>query len=310
VKGSGSCPVCQYPTTDIRERDYGERLNVDCPRCGPFQITGTAAAMAEKREQSPLLSAWIREKSESRQRPPTISSDNIDSVAASFPEYSVADKLLLLLAALGRRSKYPGCPVPILPDRDYSICWARNESELIFYITTLEERGLVTDIDGHERPLDQHDLNLVVTSAGWHEIDALSRTSAHSNQAFVAMSFSSELQGPYDSAIAPAIREAGYRAYRVDAEPHLDRIDVKIMAEIRLSRFLVADVTEQKKGVYFEAGYALGLGLPVIWSVRKDDLANVHFDTRQYNHIVWETSEELRDRLRDFVIALIGARGN
>lgn len=305
---SNACPVCQYPATEIRESDYGERLNVDCPRCGPFQITGTAAAMSEKRELTPLLSAWIREKSESRQRPPIISSENIDSVATSFPEYSVADKLTLLLAALGRRSKHPGYPVAILPDRDYSICWARNESELIFYITTLEERGLVTDSDGHERPLDQRYLNLVVSSAGWHEIDALSRTSAHSNQAFVAMSFSSELQGLYGSAIAPAIQEAGYRAYRVDAEPHLDRIDVKIMAEIRQSRFLVADVTEQKKGVYFEAGYALGLGLPVIWSVRKDDLANVHFDTRQYNHIVWETSEELRDRLHDFVIALIGER--
>ena len=33
------------------------------------------------------------------------------------------------------------------------------------------------------------------------------------------------------------------------------------MAEIRRSRFVVADYTGQVNGVYFEAGFALGLGL-------------------------------------------------
>jgi nucleoside 2-deoxyribosyltransferase len=68
----------------------------------------------------------------------------------------------------------------------------------------------------------------------------------------------------------------------------------------------LADVTEQKRGVYVEAGYALGLGLPVIWCVRKDELGKVHFDTRQYNHIMWETTDELETRLFDFICAIIG----
>jgi len=81
---------------------------------------------------------------------------------------------------------------------------------------------------------------------------------------------------------------------------------LKIVTEIKNSRFLVADVTLQRPGVYFEAGYALGLGLPVFWCVRSDDLKNVHFDTRQYNHIVWETEQQLADQLYLFVTALIG----
>jgi len=100
--------------------------------------------------------------------------------------------------------------------------------------------------------------------------------------------------------------EAGYKPYRVDAEPHSDRIDVKIISEIKNSRFVVADVTEQKHGVYFEAGYALGLGLPVIWCVRKTDLDKVHFDTRQYNHIVWESTDDLENQLFNFICAIIG----
>ena len=78
------------------------------------------------------------------------------------------------------------------------------------------------------------------------------------------------------------------------------------MAEIKNSRFLVADVTGQRQGVYFEAGYAIGLGLPVIWSVHENDLENVHFDTRQYNHIVWNTADDLQGQLFNRVSAVIG----
>ena len=94
----------------------------------------------------------------------------------------------------------------------------------------------------------------------------------------------------------------------MDAEPHIERIDTKIVTEIRNSRFLVADVTLQRPGVYFEAGYALGLGLPVFWCVRNDDLKNVHFDTRQYNHIVWDNAQHLAEQLHLFVTAIIGKR--
>jgi nucleoside 2-deoxyribosyltransferase len=72
------------------------------------------------------------------------------------------------------------------------------------------------------------------------------------------------------------------------------------------SRFLIADFTEQRPGVYFEAGFAIGLGLPVFWFVRKDDLDNVHFDTHQYNHIMWEIKESLAQQIELFVTAVLG----
>ncbi|MGD0826704.1 MAG: hypothetical protein ABSA09_01275 [Desulfobaccales bacterium] len=110
----------------------------------------------------------------------------------------------------------------------------------------------------------------------------------------------------WEGPINNAIKKAGYKPYRIDAEPHNDRIDAKIISEIKNSRFVIADVTEQKRGVYFEAGFALGLGLTVIWCVREGDLENVHFDTRQYNHIVWEDLDDLENKLFDFIGAIIG----
>jgi nucleoside 2-deoxyribosyltransferase len=106
----------------------------------------------------------------------------------------------------------------------------------------------------------------------------------------------------------PAILKAGYTPYRVDEDAHSENIIFKIMAEIKDSRFVVADLTEQNGGVYFEAGYAMGLGLPVIWSIRKDDVDNVHFDTAQYNQIRWDSAEELREGLFDYISAIIGKR--
>ena len=78
------------------------------------------------------------------------------------------------------------------------------------------------------------------------------------------------------------------------------------VTEITNSRFVLADVTNQRPGVYFEAGYAMGLGLPVIWSVREDDLRNAHFDTRQYNHIVWKDADDLEQQFYNRVSAVIG----
>ena len=50
----------------------------------------------------------------------------------------------------------------------------------------------------------------------------------------------------------------------------------------------------------------MGLGLPVFWACRKDDMANLHFDIRQYNCIDWENDAELEARLRRRIEAVVG----
>lgn len=78
----------------------------------------------------------------------------------------------------------------------------------------------------------------------------------------------------------------------------LEKICDKIQVDIKKSRIVIADVTENNSGVYYEAGFAQGLGIPVIWTCRKDKISEVHFDTRQYNHILWESKEELYEKLK------------
>src|SRR5690606_12537652 len=93
------------------------------------------------------------------------------------------------------------------------------------------------------------------------------------------------------------ILEAGYDPVRVDRVEHINRIDDEILRQINASRFVVADFTGHRGGVYFEAGYALGKGIPVFWTCRESDMAHLHFDIRQFNCIDWEAPPELAGRL-------------
>ena len=149
-----------------------------------------------------------------------------------------------------------------------------------------------------------------ITVSGYSHLASLERSSLDSSKAFVAMWFDDSMTELWENGIRAAIVDAGYQAMRVDQKEHVNKIDDEIIAEIRRSRFVVADFTHgsdgSRGGVYYEAGFAHGLDLPVIFTCRQDVLGQVHFDTRQYNHIVWKTPEELRDKLSKRIAAVIG----
>ncbi len=301
------CPVCKIEEgVTCNGTDLGRSLFYKCERCGKYSITSTAKSMVASRSLM-SLSSWIREKNDLGIEPPNISSDLIKQVPDLIPNYSPSQKQLILLRKLEKKTEYPGQKVTIHPHFDFTISWASNEKELIYYILSLIDRNLIKLAKAEEID-DVFPFDVEITSLGWDFLDEHAKPSVMSDQAFVAMSFSPALKSAWEKGFREAIKYAGFKAYRVDDEPHNERIDVKIMAEIKNSLFLISDVTEQKQGVYFEAGYAIGLGIPVIWTVRKDELAKVHFDTRQYCHIVWESEEDLKKQLYNFICAIIGKR--
>jgi hypothetical protein len=186
---------------------------------------------------------------------------------------------------------------------------AVSERELRGLLSTLMSEGLI-----------ENHLGLRLTGRGFSRIDDLDSAGANTDQAFVAMWFSDEMNNVFENGIVPALESVGYKAFRIDKKEHANKIDDEIIAEIRRSRFLVADFTcgtvngesgsigVPRGGVYYEAGFAQGLGMPVIWTVRQDQIGLVHFDTRQFNHIAWTDAEDLRIRLSRRVAAVLGDR--
>jgi len=137
-----------------------------------------------------------------------------------------------------------------------------------------------------------------ITIAGWQRLDELRATRPSSLQAFVAMWFTPEMNDAWLSGFKPGIEDSKrFHALRIDKKEHNNKIDDEIVAEIRRSGLLVADFTGDRGGVYFEAGLAQGIGLPVIWTCREEWFNKVHFDTRQYSHIVWREPKDLRESL-------------
>jgi len=137
-----------------------------------------------------------------------------------------------------------------------------------------------------------------ISPKGWAYIDSLRRGNPQSQTGFIAMWFDPSMN-ELRRFLASAIQNAGFEPLRIDQKQHNNKIDDEIVAAIRRSKFLVADLTNHRGGVYFEAGFAMGLSLPVIWTCRHDYLKETHFDTRQYNFIVWT-----EDRLPDLEKAL------
>src|SRR5262249_38445874 len=125
----------------------------------------------------------------------------------------------------------------------------------------------------------------------------------------VAMSFHPSLKSAYVEGIEPGFRSAGYIGGRVDQIPHNDNITNRILAGIRAAQFVIPDFTLQPPGVFYQAGFAEGLGRPVIRTCRAKDLKKLHFDTRQFFHLKWETPAELRVALADHIRSTIGGPG-
>lgn len=300
------CPICKLSGKEVAIRVKEDRDLVDCPRCGNYGISGSASATAAHSSADFLMSAWLRGQAEAGSARPMVSTSTLSDVPKTLPKYKISEKQLLLLRALERKTEIAGKSVQINPEYDFTLAWCSTEGEFLFLLQALLDRGLLRVADVIRGLEESFFHDVTITAAGWEYLEERERPSVLSNQVFVAMSFADELRPAWENGIYLALKRARFNPYRIDASPHIDRIDAKIIAEIKNSRFLVADVTQQRPGVYFEAGYANGLGIPVFWSVRADDLKNVHFDTRQYNHIVWDTESTLAEKLYDFVSAIVG----
>lgn len=120
---------------------------------------------------------------------------------------------------------------------------------------------------------------------------------------FVAMSFDDDLKAVRKS-ISKVIKDEGLTPMLIDSKEHNNQIVPEIFSEIDKAKFVIADLTHHKTGVYYEAGYAKGMGKEVIFTCRKEDFENRHFDVAQTNTIVWETPDELSERLANRIEAM------
>jgi hypothetical protein len=232
------------------------------------------------------MSFWCRQRQLDGRDRPSLHTHSVREIVAQLPSPRVSSKPDLLLVALSKLHPKIGQSLTLSWETDYPLACAEPGGEIRFHFRALKERGYITG-EG----------NASITLPGWERIEQLENDPSMSTTAFVALRFTDDMLAAYREAFAPAIEKAGFQPTLANNPPHNDKIDAKIMTEIKRSRFVVADSTGRNAGVYFEAGYAIGLARPVIWTCRAENEVDMHFDTRQYNHILWKSIEDLREQL-------------
>jgi nucleoside 2-deoxyribosyltransferase len=292
---SDPCEVCELekqhttiePSGDIRYR---------CGHCGTYDLPPRTHRPEGRSDRKVQMAGFIRSQNDA-QIIPRLTDDTVREVAR-MPIPRLRERVNRALVFLARSSPAgqaranPGDPE--LLARTY--CASETEFRNLIFEHLVDE-GMLQRAEAAGK--------MVLSPKGYLAADDLEYQKVNSAQGFVAMSFDPKMNSAWTDGFYRGIEAAGYYPLRMDHKEHINGISDEIMSEIRRSKFVVADYTDQNNGVYFEAGFALGLGIPVIPTCREGQVKRLHFDIRHINTLKWKNPEQLRDDLARRISAVI-----
>jgi nucleoside 2-deoxyribosyltransferase len=300
------CPLCKQHPIASTPTTKPPGLEVNCEWCGIYWIEMSLIDPCKQKYAAKTwkVAAYVREKTSmgldvalfARQDQIPTDAPNgavgFEQAIESFPK-SVAERFDRILLNLERATSHLGAPVKI-EQGSQALMMAQNFEEISFVLSSMTELGYLAGYNSITP------FNARITAKGLERVADLQRGhfAPLSKQAFVAMSFDKKMSEAWQQGLKLGIEDCGYTAIRMDAIEHNGDICEVMLAEIRKSKFIVADFTDHKHGVYFEAGFMMGLGRAVIFTCREDEFEKAHFDTNHYNHITWQTTGELREKLK------------
>ena len=193
-----------------------------------------------------------------------------------------------------------------LPPEFYAVIGAANPDFAARLALELCDRGALTGADASSGGGAEL-LDISLTLDGWKQYEAEKRGQVAGNYGFIAMQFNNPVLDPFvENTVKPAVREGiGYNLVDMRNVARAGIIDNIMRAQIRDSAFVIVDLTHDNSGAYWEAGYAEGLGKPVIYICEKSKFeeAKTHFDTNHCTTVLW-SEEEANDFRQELVATL------
>lgn len=285
------CFVCGAFLNHPTKYQSDDAWTIDCPVCGHFVLTDTAKVMMdtwfsdeEGEKKRPLISHYINRRQQGV-RLPLISSDQFKEQFKEAALPSVFEQADNLLRWLGDNTEDPGRGVDIRYEALVGVVGSVSEHGIKYCLKALEQKALV-GLHSHAQGS-----NVRLTFAGWEHYGEIKRGSVSGTKAFMAMKFDDPVLDPIlEQHFRPAVAATGFKLFRLDDEPRAGLIDDRLRLEIKSSRFLISDLTHENAGAYWEAGYAEGLGKPVIYTCEasKFEEHKTHFDTNHHLTVVWD----------------------
>lgn len=262
------CPNCG--TYDLAQEFYEDFLHNSRSDLTPKDLATISYSIRSQQPNQPLLvEKWANQTLRNTALP--TASEQLDN----------------LILYLGNQLSGPGETVNIEPFELTTELGSISESATSWNIQGALKENLIEGI-----PTLQSFLNVTLTYAGWKRFADIQNEATNSKKAFMAMKFGDpEMDRVFHECLKPAAAQAGFTLSKLNDEPRAGLIDDRLRLEIRTSRFVIADLSHGNNGAYWEAGYAEGLGRPVIYTCKESVFLNPHskphFDTNHYLCIQW-----------------------
>ena len=299
------CPICNTETNQWKECPGGRDGNeYDCPNCGEYSISRTTLSGIEglgEKARTVLSHAVWKNQEKVGKRYEVLTGHLKEAKNGELP--NPAEQLDCILLFYGKKQKGAvGKLIKVSREHLRAKIGAISTEDVGAIFKYAVKEGL---IEQEGSPLECRGK---LTLRGWKHYAELKRGQTESRTAFMAMDFNNpEVGNIVDKVFKQAVEETGFKLKRLDDNAPAGLIDNRLRVEIRMCRFLIVDLTDENRGAYWEAGYAEGLGKPVIYTCSKayfDDGKKIHFDTNHHHTILWDpeqpekAAEDLKSTIR------------
>ena len=319
------CTICKDFMASINE-DFDKNIfKIECKTCGTFYCSYEYGKDYGKDKSTYLLQGAIREKNLQGIKPFFCTKDSEIIKSESFgtlnpisektflksiniPKTPIEKINKLLLNLANKTEDDYGKTQRINYEKDFPLIYAKNNDEIIFLLESIEEKGFMKD--DSSRYSNQYEFQLSLKA--WEKIEELKSINLESKQGFVACWFHDK-HDKYREAIEKGIKNTGFKPHSIKNKDYPDTILEKAVGEIRKSRFVVVDLTEQRKTVFVEWGFAMGLNLETILVMSKkyyneNKEKNIEYYASNYNIKFYENEEHLTEIVDRAISARIGTK--
>ena len=247
------CPACKTELKSITTRD--DMYFYECPRCGPYSLSGSAAAilphsLSSTADAATKLSYALYRMS--RREPwAMLDSNLLENIVHNTELPRPIEQLDNLLLWLGECQPTMGALVDF-SESAIAATGAQDQACVGFLVTQAVSQGLMVGEVAEFIGGQCHIHSLQLTLHGWQRFEELQHGRASGRNAFMAMPFGiPELDTIVEEQFKPAVRDAGFDLKRLDDGQPAGLIDDRLRVEIRQSRFLIADLTHENRGSYW-----------------------------------------------------------
>ena len=290
------CPICLDTEFEKSDDDTLGVTKYKCMICGNFDISRTTknSVLDEKlhtlSEIERASIAYGIRKVNKNSGEIVISAEVLDEMIENTVLFSPAIQIKNLIQYFGDEFRKNGLPIYNIPDNLHAIVGSPNFEFVISLIRQLRELNIVIYDDSNWIE------NIFLTVNGWNLYESNKHSVSDSKFGFIAMQYGDTiLENIVRDHIKPRVEsELGYKIRILREELEAGIIDNIMRERIRESAIVLADLSEDNFGAYWEAGYAEGLGIPVIYLCNEEKFNEVktHFDTNHSTTVLWTHGKE------------------